>query len=307
MLSLAFVVLASGGAPIGRARSRLHHLRGGGPDGGAGLASGVPEPPDGAVSGATTDSGPDSLELGAVAASTALAGSGGTVERGPAVELSRVAAPPVPPSRGFPVALRPSQVLARESEEQSREALADASFLASGGGGGGGGYEAMRGAVRREMSSRFRPELLNRLDEVVVFEALSRAEVSEVAQLYLAQLQRRCADEMQISLDLSPALSDAIVERGYSPAYGARPLRRAVQALCEDAVAEASLDGFVGEGESLGLDSDGEGRVLLRNKRGKTRTYEPATAAGGIEGGDAAESAALLSDGLPKANPLGLP
>lgn len=175
------------------------------------------------------------------------------------------------------------------------------------GGGGGGGYEAMRGAVRREMSSRFRPELLNRLDEVVVFEALSRAEVSEVAQLYLAQLQRRCADEMQISLDLSPALSDAIVERGYSPAYGARPLRRAVQALCEDAVAEASLDGFVGEGESLGLDSDGEGRVLLRNKRGKTRTYEPATAAGGIEGGDAAESAALLSDGLPKANPLGLP
>ena len=51
----------------------------------------------------------------------------------------------------------------------------------------------------------------------------------------------------------------------------------------------------------------GEGRVLLRNKRGKTRTYEPATAAGGIEGGDAAESAALLSDGLPKANPLGLP
>ena len=49
------------------------------------------------------------------------------------------------------------------------------------------------------------------------------------------------------------------------------------------------------------------GRVLLRNKRGKTRTYEPATAAGGIEGGDAAESAALLSDGLPKANPLGLP
>eukprot|EP00315_Gephyrocapsa_oceanica_P001665 CAMPEP_0185326126 /NCGR_PEP_ID=MMETSP1363-20130426/67903_1 /TAXON_ID=38817 /ORGANISM="Gephyrocapsa oceanica, Strain RCC1303" /LENGTH=145 /DNA_ID=CAMNT_0027924843 /DNA_START=18 /DNA_END=452 /DNA_ORIENTATION=- len=141
MLSLAFVVLASGGAPIGRARSRFHHLRGGGPDGGAGLASGAPEPPDGAViSSAITDSGPDSLELGAVAASTALAGSGGTVERGPAVELSRAAAPPVPPSRGFPVALRPSQVLARESEEQSREALADASFLASGSGGGGGGY-----------------------------------------------------------------------------------------------------------------------------------------------------------------------
>ncbi|EOD40130.1 hypothetical protein EMIHUDRAFT_222982 [Emiliania huxleyi CCMP1516] len=122
MLSLAFVVLASGGAPIGRARSRLHHLRGGGPDGGAGLASGVPEPPDGAVSGATTDSGPDSLELGAVAASTALAGSGGTVERGPAVELSRAAAPPVPPSRGFPVALRPSQVATlRASAKESAQ------------------------------------------------------------------------------------------------------------------------------------------------------------------------------------------
>ena len=74
---------------------------------------------------------------------------------------------------------------------------------------------------------------------------------------HIHRLHKYLADEMQISLDLSPALSDAIVERGYSPAYGARPLRRAVQALCEDAVAEASLDGFVGEGESLGLDSDG--------------------------------------------------
>jgi len=198
-------------------------------------------------------------------------------------------------------------MLVLTSNVGSQQILKIASGGSGGSGGGGGGYEAMRSAVRREMSSRFRPELLNRLDEVVVFEALSRAEVSEVAQLYLAQLQRRCADEMQISLDMSPALSDAIVERGYSPAYGARPLRRAVQALCEDAVAEASLDGFVGEGESLGLDSDGKGRVLLRNSRGKTRTHEPATAAGGIEGGDAAESAALLSDGLPKANPLGLP
>lgn len=148
-------------------------------------------------------------------------------------------------------------------------------------------YEEMRAAVKSEMSSRFRPELLNRLDEIVVFQALDQAEVGVVAELLLAQLKQRCEAEMDIAVKLTPALVEAVVQRGYSALYGARPLRRAVQAMCEDAVAEAVVDLFVSPGDTLTLDSDALGRVVLRNGAGKERVHVPAASGGGIEDGDA--------------------
>lgn len=148
-------------------------------------------------------------------------------------------------------------------------------------------YEAMRGAVKTEMSARFRPELLNRLDEIVVFQALQQDEVGEIAKILFAQLIARCESEMDISLVVSPRLVEAVVQRGYSASYGARPLRRAVQSMCEDAVAEAVVDLFVHAGDSLTLDADALGRVVLRNGEGKERVHVPPTG-GGIEDGDSA-------------------
>lgn len=174
-------------------------------------------------------------------------------------------------------------------------------------------YEEMRAAVKSEMSSRFRPELLNRLDEIVVFQTLSQAEVGVVAKLLFAQLQQRCESEMDIAVKLTPALVDAVVQRGYSALYGARPLRRAVQAMCEDAVAEAVVDLFVSPGDSLILDSDALGRVVLRNGAGMERVHVPAASGGGIEDGDAngggqpVAAASAPSLATPKLEPRNVP
>jgi len=142
-------------------------------------------------------------------------------------------------------------------------------------------YIEMRSAVKRELLQRFRPEFLNRLDEIIVFAALKRHEVMQVAELMLTELTARCA-ENGYTIQLTPALKEVVVENGFSPTYGARPLRRAMQRLCEDAIAEAILDSFVFEGEVLTMDASAKGGVLLKNKRGKTREHTP-PAGQGIE------------------------
>lgn len=145
-------------------------------------------------------------------------------------------------------------------------------------------YGEMRQAVTAELGRSFRPEFLNRLDEIIVFSSLSRPEVLEVAQLMLASLQRRC-EELELQLELTPRLRDAVCSEGFSTTFGARPLRRAVQRLCEDAVAEAVLDGFVRKGERLSLDAADDGGVIIENARGENRRYEAGRRGGGIEGG----------------------
>jgi ATP-dependent Clp protease ATP-binding subunit ClpC len=149
-------------------------------------------------------------------------------------------------------------------------------------------YDRVRTAVKAELGSKFRPEFLNRLDEVIVFEALDTDQVSSVADIMLKELVARCADN-EVTLTCTKALTAAVVGQGYSATYGARPLRRAVQRLCEDAVAEAMLSGFVSSGEKLELDAgDKDGQIKLKNGRGMTRVHE-ASAAQGIEddaGGD---------------------
>jgi len=152
----------------------------------------------------------------------------------------------------------------------------------SGKGSGSAAYSDMRNAVKSELGKSFRPEFLNRLDEVIVFEALDEQQVGTVAGLMLREVVSRCA-ESEVTLTTTTGLTEAIVASGYSATYGARPLRRAVQRLCEDAVAEAMLDGFVQPGEKLELDAGSKsGEIVLTNSRGKKRTHE-ASEAQGIE------------------------
>jgi ATP-dependent Clp protease ATP-binding subunit ClpB len=108
------------------------------------------------------------------------------------------------------------------------------------------------------MRDHFRPEFLNRIDEIVVFHALTRDQLGEIVQLQLETLRRRLA-ERGISLELTPGATELIGEAGWDPTYGARPLKRALQRLVENPLAMQLLEGEFGEGDTLLVDArDGE-------------------------------------------------
>jgi ATP-dependent Clp protease ATP-binding subunit ClpB len=104
----------------------------------------------------------------------------------------------------------------------------------------------------------FRPEFLNRIDEIVEFKPLSREQLAEIVELQLARLQARLA-ERGLSLDLTDAAKEAIAEAGWDPTYGARPLKRAIQRLVENPLALRLLEGEFAEGDVVRVDArDGE-------------------------------------------------
>jgi ATP-dependent Clp protease ATP-binding subunit ClpB len=104
----------------------------------------------------------------------------------------------------------------------------------------------------------FRPEFLNRIDEVVEFEALSREQIAEIVELQLARLRERLA-ERRIELELTDAAKEALAEAGWDPAYGARPLKRAIQRLVENPLALRLLEGDFADGDTIRVDAhDGE-------------------------------------------------
>jgi ATP-dependent Clp protease ATP-binding subunit ClpB len=109
-----------------------------------------------------------------------------------------------------------------------------------------------------ELQDRFRPEFLNRIDEVVVFESLSREQLAEIVDLQLARLRERLADR-HIELELTGRAKELLGEAGWDPAYGARPLKRAVQRLLENSLARELLEGRILAGDTVRVDAaDGE-------------------------------------------------
>merc|ERR1711908_160682 len=108
-------------------------------------------------------------------------------------------------------------------------------------------YTRIRSLVNEELKQYFRPEFLNRLDEIIVFRQLSRDEVKEIAEIMLKEVFGRMGDK-GITLTVSDAFKERLVEEGYNPAYGARPLRRAVMRLLEDSLAEEVLSGRIKDG-----------------------------------------------------------
>jgi len=109
-----------------------------------------------------------------------------------------------------------------------------------------------------EMRDRFRPEFLNRIDEIVVFEQLTREQIGEIVDLQLERLRARLADR-GIALELTDAAKEALADAGWDPAYGARPLKRAIQRLVENPLAMRLLDGEFGDGDTIRVDAaDGE-------------------------------------------------
>ena len=123
-------------------------------------------------------------------------------------------------------------------------------------------YNRIRSLVNEELKNYFRPEFLNRLDEIIVFRQLSKEEVKEIAEILLKEVFTRLT-EKEIALQVTDKFKERLVEEGYNPAYGARPLRRAIMRLLEDVLAEEILSGRVGEGDTATVDIDEEGKVKV--------------------------------------------
>ena len=120
-------------------------------------------------------------------------------------------------------------------------------------------YEAMKLAVMEIVSAHFRPEFINRIDETVVFHALGKEHMQGIATIQLARLRKRLA-ERELGLEISPAALAQLVEVGYDPVFGARPLKRAIQTYLENPLAQRILAGDFLPGSTVHVDyKDGEG------------------------------------------------
>lgn len=120
-----------------------------------------------------------------------------------------------------------------------------------------GDREAQRAAVMDAVSSHFRPEFINRIDEVVVFEPLGRDQIGGIASIQLQRLRKRLA-ERDLSLELSPEALDKLIAVGYDPVYGARPLKRAIQRWIENPLAQQILAGQFAPGVAIHARVEGE-------------------------------------------------
>ncbi|MGE0001066.1 MAG: ATP-dependent Clp protease ATP-binding subunit [Fimbriimonadaceae bacterium] len=129
-------------------------------------------------------------------------------------------------------------------------------------------YESMKAKMLEELKKGFRPEFLNRVDEVIVFHHLAKEEILQIADLYLARVNRQ-AKELGITLDLSEPVKNLLVEKGYDPNLGARPLRRAVQRYIEDPLSEELLNNVFTEGDHVIAELEEGERVVFRKKKAR--------------------------------------
>ena len=125
-------------------------------------------------------------------------------------------------------------------------------------------HERLKESVEKALREHFRPEFLNRIDETIVFEPLTRAELEKIVDLLANEVRERMSDR-QIDFELTPAAKDEIVREGYDPAFGARPLRRTVQRRVENELAKRILAGEFHDGQCVTVDfADGEYRFTAR-------------------------------------------
>ncbi|NCS46785.1 MAG: ATP-dependent Clp protease ATP-binding subunit [Microcystis aeruginosa BK11-02] len=123
-------------------------------------------------------------------------------------------------------------------------------------------YQQISNRVTEELKQYFRPEFLNRLDEIIVFRQLTREEVTQIADILIADLAKQLT-EKGISVEVTAAFKDLVINEGYDPSYGARPLRRALTRRLEDSLAVAMLSGKVNSGDHALLDVTAETVVTV--------------------------------------------
>jgi ATP-dependent Clp protease ATP-binding subunit ClpB len=127
--------------------------------------------------------------------------------------------------------------------------------------------ETKRNAVMGVVRGAFKPEFLNRLDEVVLFDALGTEELAKIVEINLARLNKRLADR-RIAVEATPAAKEWLALTGFDPVFGARPLRRLIQTTIEDQLARRVLAGEVREGDVVTFDADesSDGLIILQSQ-----------------------------------------
>ncbi|MBU3734514.1 MAG: ATP-dependent Clp protease ATP-binding subunit [Candidatus Planktophila sp.] len=137
-------------------------------------------------------------------------------------------------------------------------------------------YERMKGKVSDELKSHFRPEFLNRIDDIIVFHQLTKPQIIQIVDLMLKNLDERLQAK-DMGIELTPAAKDLLAERGYDPLLGARPLRRTIQREIEDALSERILFGELKAGEIIVVDVEGEGAEAVFTFKGAPKATLPDT------------------------------
>ncbi len=129
----------------------------------------------------------------------------------------------------------------------------------------GAGFERMKETVLQELRGHFRPEFLNRVDEIIVFHALTEEHLKQIVEIQLGGLRKRLADR-HIELELTDRVRGHLVRSGYDPSYGARPLKRAIQREIETPLARRILGGEVRDGHRVVVDLDPAGHLVFESK-----------------------------------------
>ncbi|MDO4339501.1 MAG: ATP-dependent Clp protease ATP-binding subunit [Eubacteriales bacterium] len=112
-------------------------------------------------------------------------------------------------------------------------------------------YERMKSGVMEEVRRMFKPEFLNRIDEIMVFHALNKQHIKKIVSILLKNLEKRCAEQMDIHIKVTNSVKEHLAEAGFDSKYGARPLRRAIQTKIEDAMANEILEGKIKRGDTV--------------------------------------------------------
>lgn len=137
-------------------------------------------------------------------------------------------------------------------------------------------YERMKGKVSDELKSHFRPEFLNRIDDIIVFHQLTKPQIIQIVDLMLKNLDDRLQAK-DMGIELTPAAKNLLADRGYDPLLGARPLRRTIQREIEDALSERILFGELKAGEIIVVDVEGEGAEAVFTFKGAPKAAMPDT------------------------------
>ncbi|HEY8989514.1 MAG TPA: AAA family ATPase, partial [Candidatus Limnocylindrales bacterium] len=137
-------------------------------------------------------------------------------------------------------------------------------------------YDAMKRQVTEALRAQFRPEFLNRVDEIIVFHGLSEADLEQIVGLLLQGLELRIAQQ-DLTIELTPAARQVIVREGTDPAYGARPLKRTIQRLVENPLARSLLKGEFAPGDTIKVDADPVSGTLVFSTDRSTVVAESGT------------------------------
>ncbi len=121
-------------------------------------------------------------------------------------------------------------------------------------------YKLMKDRVMEEVKKLFKPEFVNRIDEIIVFHPLNKTHMKDIVTIMMKDIMKRTSEQMSITIEIDEAAKDYLIQKGYDEKYGARPLRRTIQSSLEDKLAEEILSGTVKTGDTVMITA-GEDRL----------------------------------------------